>query len=183
VRSELETPRLRLRRFRPDDVETLLRWHNDPDLMRHMQKLSFSREEIEQDLERYGQHWEAHGFGLWAAEEKQSGMLVGRIGLAYHRLWPGDPEVGWLVDLSRQGRGLATEGGGACVDYALGELGCDRVVSICTPENTASRRVMEKLGFRILQRIHDPVHDLELLVHSRERQPPGVPDPSDHPGT
>jgi RimJ/RimL family protein N-acetyltransferase len=169
VRDELETARLRLRRWRPDDAEALFRWHTDPELMRHMHKLSFSREEMKADLERYERHWEEHGFGLWAAEDKGSGTLIGRIGLAYHRLWPKDPEVGWLVDTAWQGRGLAGEGGAACIEYGFGELGFARIVSICTAENAASRRVMEKLGFRVWQEIHDPKLDLDLLLHLRER--------------
>jgi RimJ/RimL family protein N-acetyltransferase len=158
-----------LRRWRREDLDTLTRWHNDPELMRHMHKLSFTRDEMKQDLERYERHWAEHGFGLWAAEEKASGALIGRVGLAYHRVWPADPEVGWLIDTPWQGQGLATEAGAACVAYGFHELGADRIVSICTAENAASRRVMEKLGFAVLQSLRDPVHDLELLVHCRAR--------------
>lgn len=169
MRDELETPRLRLRRWRADDLDALAGWHVDPDLMRHMHKLSFTREEMEADLERYERDWAKHGFGLWAAEEKESGTLIGRVGLAYHRVWPADPEVGWLIDTRWQGKGLATEAGAACIEYAFGELGFERVVSICTAENTPSRRVMEKLAFRLWQEVHDPKLDLELLLHVLEQ--------------
>ena len=83
-------------------------------------------------------------------------------------MWPDDPEVGWLIDTRWQGKGLATEAGAACIEYAFRELGFERVVSICTAENAASRRVIEKLGFRLWQDIHDPKLDLELLLHVRE---------------
>jgi RimJ/RimL family protein N-acetyltransferase len=169
VREELETERLRLRRWRADDLDALTRWHNEPELMRHMGKLSFTREEMAADIERYERHWEQHGFGLWAAEDKETRTLVGRVGLAYHRMWPSDPEVGWLIDVPWQGKGLATEAGATCIDYAFGELGVDRVVSICTPENAASRRVMEKLGFRVWQQLHDDRLDLRLLLHKLDR--------------
>jgi RimJ/RimL family protein N-acetyltransferase len=169
MRNELETARLRLRRWRPDDLDTLTRWHMDPELMRHMHKLTFTREEMEADLARYERHWAEHGFGLWAAEDKESGTLVGRVGLAYHRIWPDDPEVGWLIDMPWQGRGLATEAGAACLAYGFDELGFERIVSICTAENAASRRVMQKLGFGVWREIYDPKLDLDLLVHSRER--------------
>jgi len=167
MRDELETPRLLLRRWRPDDLDALARWHVDPELMRHMGKPSFTREEMEADLRRFERHWAQHGFGLWAAEEKASRELVGRVGLAYHRLWLSDPEVGWLIDRPWQGRGLATEAGAACLGYAFHELGFERVVSLCTAENAASRKVMEKLGFGFWQDLHDPKHDLELLLHVR----------------
>jgi RimJ/RimL family protein N-acetyltransferase len=134
-----------------------------------MHKLSFTREEMEVDLERYERHWAEHGFGLWAAEDKEGGTLIGRVGLAYHRVWPDDPEVGWLIDTPWQGKGLATEAGAACLGYAFGELGFKRVVSICTVQNAASRRVMEKLGLRFWQEIYDSKHDVDLLLHVRER--------------
>jgi len=169
MRDQLETARLRLRRWRSDDLDTLARWQSDAELMRHMGKPSFSRDETAVHLTQYKSHWAAHGFGLWAAEEKESGALIGRVGLAYHREWPHDPEVGWLIDTAWQGQGLATEAGRACVDYAFGELDFPRVVSICTAENLASRRVMEKLGFRPWDEVEDSVFGLRLIVHKRDR--------------
>jgi RimJ/RimL family protein N-acetyltransferase len=167
---ELETPRLVLRRWRPEDLETLVAWNANPELMEHMGKLSFTREETEAFLTRFEDHWAAHGFGVWAAEDKESGALVGRVGIAYHRSWPHDPEIGWLIDVPWQGQGLATEAGRACVDYAFGELGFQRVVSICTAENVPSRRVMEKLGFAPWREVDEPVFRLRLIVHALDRR-------------
>ena len=148
MRDALETPRLLLRRWRPDDLDTLARWHVDPELMRHMGKPSFTREEVEADFRRFEQHWAEHGFGLWAAEEKASGELVGRAGLAYHRVWSNDPEVGWLIDRPWQGRGLATEGAREMLRLGFGELRLHRIMAECDPRNVASQRVMERLGMR-----------------------------------
>jgi RimJ/RimL family protein N-acetyltransferase len=134
-----------------------------------MGKLSFTPEETKSDLEGYERHWREHGFGLWGVEEKETGALVGRVGLAYHRLWPHDPEVGWLVDTAWQGRGFATEAGAACISYAFEELEFERLISICTDENVASRRVMKKLGLEPWREIDDPVFGLQLMVHARER--------------
>ena len=169
MRDELETPRLRLRRWRPEDLDTLACWHADPVLMRHMGKPSFAREETEVLLAGVERHWQTHGFGLWAAEEKETRVLIGRVGLSYHREWPDDPEVGWLIDAPWQGRGLATEAGAACLRYAFGELAFERVVSISTAENGASRRVMAKLGFTPSQEVHDSVFGLTLIVHALDR--------------
>ena len=120
-------------------------------------------------LARYEAHWDEHGFGLLAAEERETGELVGRTGIQYHRAWPADPELGWAFDPARWGRGLATEAGAACVRWAFEELRIPRLVSITTEENVASRRVMEKLGFRLHGRVPFAELDLELWVHALDR--------------
>jgi RimJ/RimL family protein N-acetyltransferase len=163
---ELETARLRLRPWRDEDLPTLARWNADPVVMRHMGRGPMTLEESAAALERTRRHWEEHGFGVWAAELLATGELVGRIGVAYHRAWPGDPEVGWVIDPAHAGAGLATEGGAACVEYGFDVLGAGRLVSICTEENTASRRVMEKLGFRFHEQVPFEELGITLWVHA-----------------
>jgi RimJ/RimL family protein N-acetyltransferase len=75
--------------------------------------------------------------------------------------------VGWALDPVWWGRGIATEAGAASVAWAFGELGYARVVSITTEENLASRNVMAKLGFRLVQRVQDD--GLLLWVHVLDR--------------
>ena len=163
---ELETARLRLRRWRDEDLPTLAGWNADPVVMRHMGRGPMTLEESTAALERYRRHWDEHGFGIWAAELLATGELIGRIGLSYHRAWPQDPELGWLIDPAHVGRGLATESGAAGVDHGFGALGAARIVSICTEENVESRRVMEKLGFRLHEQIPFEEFGITLWVHA-----------------
>jgi RimJ/RimL family protein N-acetyltransferase len=137
--------------------------------MQHMGRVRLSRAQTRTALRRYARHWEEHGFGLLALADRDTGELVGRAGVQYHYAWPGDPEVGWGLDPDRWGRGLATEAGAACVRWAFDILGKRRLVSICTPENAASRRVMEKLGFALLEEKQDPRLGLVLWVHALVR--------------
>jgi RimJ/RimL family protein N-acetyltransferase len=129
-----------------------------------------SRADTEAQLRRFQRHWEEHGFGLWAAEERQTGRLVGRIGLAYHRLWPREPEVGWKLAPEVWGRGYATEGGAASLRYAFETLGAARVVSIAHPENAASIRVMTRLGLAFDGTLWWPEGEVELLRYAIERR-------------
>ncbi len=99
----------------------------------------------EAQLERFRRHWDEHGFGLWALEEKSSGLLVGRSGLSLHRLWPAEPELGWMLDPCVRGQGYATEAGAAALHHAFGRLALERVVSIIHPENVSSFSVAERL--------------------------------------
>jgi ribosomal-protein-alanine N-acetyltransferase len=67
------------------------------------------------------------------------------------------------------GKGLATEAGAACVKWAFDDLDIHRLVSIATPDNLASRRVMEKLGLTFVEEIFDPVLGIALVLHARDR--------------
>ena len=89
---------------------------------------------------------------MWAVEEKSSGPFVGFIVLLYHEEWPEGEhktEVGWRLDRSFWGRGLATEGARASLKYGFEALRLERVISIIHPKNAASSRVAEKAGLTL----------------------------------
>ena len=124
---ELETARLRLRRWRDDDLDAYARICADPEVMRYMGG-PLTRDETERRIEKIVRGWEERGFGLWAVEDKTSGAFIGRIGLLYHEDWTEGEhktEVGWLIERSRWGRGLATEGARASVRHGFETLGLD----------------------------------------------------------
>src|SRR5258705_551879 len=107
----------------------------------------FDREQAWRSLGYVLAHWQVRGFGLWAAEEKASSALVGRIGLLRREGWRG-VELAWLVARERWGNGLATEGARAPLAHAFTALAAGRVISVIAPENAASIRIAEKLGLR-----------------------------------
>jgi RimJ/RimL family protein N-acetyltransferase len=143
----LETARLLLRQFREADLDDWARMTADPEVMRYVGGSPLSRDEAWRGLGYVLGHWKIRGYGLWAAEEKASGRLVGRIGLYRPEGWPG-LEVGWLVDRARWGEGFASEGGAASMQYAFEMLRAPRLISVIEPPNQASIRVAEKLGER-----------------------------------
>jgi RimJ/RimL family protein N-acetyltransferase len=167
----IETARLRLRRVREEDRETFARWNADPVFAEHLGG-PHTRTRSDEVFDRWQEHWAEHGFGSLGIEWAETGELIGRTGPAFHRVWPSDPEVGWALDPAWWGRGIATEAGAASITWAFGQLGFARVVSITTEANIASRRVMAKLGFRLLERV--PSQWGELWVHVLDRDaPPG----------
>ena len=107
-------------------------------------------------VERFSEHWDAHGFGLWMFRDPESGAFRGRGGLQWTEA-PGARcvEVGWAFLPEAWGHGLATEIGRASLDVAFDDLGLDTVWSFTMTTNRASRRVMEKLGLRYS---HDGIH-------------------------
>jgi RimJ/RimL family protein N-acetyltransferase len=168
----LETDRLILRGWRDDDLGPLARMYGDEETMRFIGLGGGrSREEAAEMLDKHRLFWEENGFGLWAVEDKASGEMIGRIGLWVHPLLPDDVEVGWLLERSRWGQGLATEGGAASIHYAFEELQLPRVVSLTYPENKASRRIMEKLGLTYHGEIpYERVRGGIVVWYARDRE-------------
>ena len=103
------------------------------------------------DTPELAEHWRRHGFGDWRLFLDETFAGLAEI----HFAWPGvtgistdEVEVGWEIVEELQGRGLATEAMRAAIADAWDRTGADHVVAYIRPENTASLRVAEKLGFR-----------------------------------
>jgi RimJ/RimL family protein N-acetyltransferase len=97
-------------------------------------------------------HWQEHGFGPWLAVERETGALVGRVGLMTTAAGGAEAvEVGWFIARERWGRGYATELAAVAVEHAFAAdgLDLDELVSFTLPTNTASLAVMGKLGFTL----------------------------------
>lgn len=108
--------------------------------------------------------WHVQGFGVFSVIERATGEWVGRLGPSEPLGWPG-PEVGWSIVRSRWGRGYATEGAVAAMDYAVDRLGWHEIIHCIEDENLPSIRVAEKLGSRRLQTARLPPPDeVELVV-------------------
>ncbi|TCV97051.1 RimJ/RimL family protein N-acetyltransferase [Luteibacter rhizovicinus] len=89
--------------------------------------------------------WQIQGYGMFSVIERSSGRWVGRLGPWFPDGWPG-PEVGWGIAREAWGRGYATEGAAAAIDWAFDQLGWTDVIHSIAPENEASRAVAVKLG-------------------------------------
>jgi RimJ/RimL family protein N-acetyltransferase len=143
------TERMRLRPFRPDDLEALWAIQGDPDTMRWYPH-PFSREESQTWITRNLERYERDGHGHWAAELIDDGRLAGSCGLLVQQVdGVAEIEAGWIFDRALWNRGLATEAGRACRDLAFGPMGRTRLISLVRPENVASCRVAEKLGMTV----------------------------------
>jgi len=121
------------------DAEALVLWGGPLDR-------EGARAWVERNIARYA----SHGFGRCAVIWRETGELVGDCGLIPTVVEGVDEvELGWITRRSFWGRGIATEAGAAWRDHGLGALGLPRIVSMIKPENVASRRIAEKLGFSV----------------------------------
>src|SRR5262245_33844225 len=145
---ERRTLRLLLTRMRPDDLDDLARMYGDPRVMATLGGVR-SAAETAQYLERVLAHWDQYGFGWWAARDPLTGQFAGRGGLRHATVeGRAEIEVGYGLLPEFWGRGLATELARESVRVGFAELHRPELVSFTLPTNDASRRVMEKAGFR-----------------------------------
>jgi len=141
----LETPRLRMRPPTPADLEDLCRLTSDPEVMRYLGKGVRTSEETESVLVAAIEHWERHAFGVWIVRDRESETFLGRCGLRYFQDTP-DIELTYSFAKPTWGRGIASEAAAASMHFGFEQLRLERIIAIAMPENTGSRRVMEKLG-------------------------------------
>jgi RimJ/RimL family protein N-acetyltransferase len=164
VSGELETARLWLRRFTADDEDALVELDGDPEVMRYLNSGLPTPPELIRDeiLPRFVRYHDEHpGWGYWAAIEKASGEFIGWFGLHWRTEGsPGDVELGYRLRRAAWGQGYATEGARALVRRAFQELGVQRVLATTYQDNLASRRVMEKLGLRLIRRFRPTAAEL-----------------------
>ena len=146
---KLVSRRLLLREWQPRDRAPFAEMNADPAVMQFF-PAPFTMDESNDAADRYNLQLERDGFTMFAAEDRSTGDFIGVIGAQTMRFpVPNLPqpavEIGWRLTAAAQGRGLATEGATAVLDY-LRQLGViDEVVAITTPLNLPSRNVMQKL--------------------------------------
>ncbi len=144
----IETPRTILRPFSEDDAEAAFRWLGDPAVMRFIPSgLDASVEDTRKRIATYREHQTAHGFSRWVIQERASGLLIGDSGLLELEA-VGGIDLGFRLAVSHWGRGFATEVAQAWVHAAVHDLGLPRLFAFAHPENVASLRVLDKVGFR-----------------------------------
>ena len=146
----LETARLILRGQRPDDSEALAAAYAHGDFARFITREARALNPIEawRNMAGVAGSWAVSGYGQWIAEERATGLPVGRIGPWAPEGWP-DFEIGWAVFPAHQGKGFAVEGAAAALIWAHEALGRDHVIHLIDPRNLASERIAAALGAEI----------------------------------
>lgn len=167
--------RLTLRKPAPSDGQRLFEIFGDPATNRYNpfgphQDLEKARSVLAEWIA----HWDRHGFGQWAVSESSSPDAI--IGFGGLTLKPYGEQMrlnlGYRFAPASWGRGLATEMGGASLDFAFGPLGRDRVDAVVRPTNLPSIRVLEKLGMRLEETLDDVPGEAHSLVYVAHRQSP-----------
>jgi RimJ/RimL family protein N-acetyltransferase len=169
-----ETARLHLRPPRLEDAEAFAAINADPQVTEFVSLTGpLARGESDLLLRKMLDHWADFGFGWWFADLRETGELIGFVGLSHPTSLPPmaeEVEVGWRLGRDHWGRGYATEGGAEAVRWAFEERGLDRLISIIDRDNARSLGVAAKLGFTFWRDMEHPRWPRGVQIHRLERE-------------
>ena len=173
VRLPLQTERLVLRTHRAEDLDDLVVFHGDPEVVRYVPWPLRDRTATEQTLRVKLDQGELREPGQWlvlAVELRETGRVIGEVLLK----WASDRqgELGFAFARDVQGQGYAAEAGRAMVAYAFSTLSLRRIVATTEHDNLASQGVMRAIGMR-LERNPSPDPPWMQVVGIKEYEPSG----------
>ena len=165
----LETERIYLREFVPEDVDSLAEVISDAETMRYY-PAPYDRAGVQDWIDRNRRRYRVDGHGLWAMILKFSGKLIGDCGLTRQEVdGVSETEIGYHLRRDFWGQGLAIEAARTCRDYGFEHLPVERLISLIRPENLPSRRVAERNGMKVIKQV--TWRELPHLVYAIERGP------------
>ncbi len=164
----MHTERLLIRPFTVDDADAYLPLVSDPDVIRYTGDVPQSSVDGAREIliTRPLRDYAVHGFGRMACIEKSSGRLVGFSGLKFLEDL-GEVDIGYRFLPDCWGKGYATESARALMQHGVRELGLKRVIGLVLRENTASAKVLCKLGLTFERFI--ALDGLDLDLHATPR--------------
>ncbi len=155
---ELETARLRLRRFDEGDVDFVFDMYARWDVQRfigRVPRVMASRDEAVERVERYAAYDAPGPDGIWLIADRATGerfgtaLLKGIPASGPDLLPSGETEIGWHLHPDAWGQGIATEAAARVLEHAFAG-GLDHVLAVTNPDNAASQAVAQRIGMRAL---------------------------------
>jgi [ribosomal protein S5]-alanine N-acetyltransferase len=173
--ASIETARLRLRRTELTDAEPFMEILWDPEVVEKKQ-VTLTEDPGDIELARRKtasliDHWDSRGYGLWTVVEKETGEVVGSVGLQFWKGWP-TVELAWVIHRSRWNRGYATEAAKAALDWAWRYTDLDHIVSLINAGDVRSMRVATKVGETFERSDVDPINGEAIHVYGIRRPNP-----------
>jgi [ribosomal protein S5]-alanine N-acetyltransferase len=153
MKNIIETPRLILREYTPEDAADILRLNSDAGLLRFAgKKPTVSLDKALAQIAVFQQQYAENGYGCWAVILKSTGEHVGYCGLKYRNA-EADPrrdftDIGYRFERKHWKSGLATEAARACLEFGFEQLHLERVVGCAPVENRPSIRILERIGLK-----------------------------------
>ena len=149
MNTTIETSRLFFRELTNDDFKDLCEMLQDVDVT-YAWEHTFSEPQVQEWLDRQFGRYKKDGVGVFAMIEKETGVMVGQGGLIWTEINGAKVlEVSYMLKKVHWHKGFAVEGAKGLIDYAFSEMSVDKIYMPIRPENSASRKVAEKLGAKV----------------------------------
>ena len=145
----IETGRLILRTWRKEDTDHCFQINQDPKV--NELRGSLTMRQVKDFILSTNNEHDQNSYCIFASESKVTKEMIGFIGLKYIDWKPNltdSVSIGWQLGSQYWGKGYATEGAKACLEYGFKKCGLKEIVSFTVPANVRSLRVMEKIGLK-----------------------------------
>jgi 3-dehydroquinate dehydratase / shikimate dehydrogenase len=167
---KIKTARLLLRQWTEEDLLPFAELNADPRVMEFYPS-TYTSLESDNFVDKYKRSIEENGWGFWAVSSLDNSTFIGLIGIAevkFQSSFVPAVEIGWRLAYDQWGKGYATEGAFAAVDFAFNSLCLEKLVSFTASVNKRSMRIMEKIGMERLPK-EDFDHPALLEGHPLRR--------------
>ena len=144
----IETGRLGLRNWTDVDLEPFQKMNLDLEVMRYFPSVLTAKDSLEL-MRRMQRSFADYGFCYFAADVLATGEFIGMIGIlnqTFKSEFTPSVDIGWRLKRSSWGKGYATEGASACLDYGFSQIGLSTIYSYAPTQNKDSEAVMKKIG-------------------------------------
>lgn len=150
IETVLETERLRLTNWRPDQVDDLLALHGEAEITKYFSAdgLPWDRAKCALRLNHWLEEFASVRMGKLRVLRKPDGEYVGRAGYSLHGP-TGEPEIGYALFREFWGNGYATEAAAGLRDWIFRETDWDHFIGFADVRNQASLSVLKRIGMRV----------------------------------
>ena len=168
MRDEMKIPNLRanhltLIQLQPADAEILWRVYQTDGVLRYFPNTTPPPlEKIQRFITGQQEHWEKFNCGNWGILPDGEKEIIGWAGLQFLPEL-NETEVGFLMDKPFWGKGYGTEAARASLRFGFDQLDLRQIIALVHPDNSASRRVIEKCGMTYVETIH--LWGIDLMRH------------------
>lgn len=171
-----ETERLIIKPVELRDAPFFLELYNTPNFIEFIGDKNLKTvSEVEKDMEnRYFSHYKKHGFGNFSITLKESGQLIGAISLVVREETPA-PDIGFSFLPEFQGKGYGYEAAQKILRAGFEDFSLNKISAMTTKENTASQKLIEKLGLKFQKIVRIPNDPEDLLYMKSVRKNGEIP--------
>lgn len=153
----INTSRVTLRAMRAEDFSRFAEIWATPEVVTHISGQPRSKPQSWDAFLRNAGHWQISGFGQWAIQPHGAGQMAGQCGFFFGSRGLGEdydpyPEAGWVLSPDAQGKGLGLDAAQAAHDW-FDRVIAGRTVCMIAPQNRASLRIAEVLGYHLLREV------------------------------